>query len=213
MSTVKQRVLMFCLVGMTVVVRAQYTAPYEVDSYTLHLYHFDGDATDAVTANAIDLTLNDATVSDTSATDFGTALNTYTGGDTAIAYSDEKLIGTYFTGEDGAFTFEAIVQPFAALTAIPNHMEIISGDDEDSGRGWQFRITTAGQLEFNNISAGGNQFVIPLPSYTVGSWYHAAVTYNGQEGTADNLKFYWTKLDDSYRGRRGAGILSNVCGY
>jgi hypothetical protein len=196
MNAIKQCILLF-IWGLTTAVFAQNAGPYEVDSYTLHLYHFDGDATDAVTVNAVDLTLNNATVSAASYSDFGMALDTYTGGDSAIAYSDEKLIGTYFTGTDGAFTFEAIVKPLVAITAIPNHMEIISGDDEDADRGWQFRITTAGQLEFNNISAGGNQFLAPLPPYTVGSWYHAAVTYNGQAGAADNLKLYWTKLDDS----------------
>jgi hypothetical protein len=173
---------------------------YSADEHTLHLYHFDGNANDAVASNALDLILSNATVTAASYSTFGTALDTFTGGNTAIAYSDEKLVSTYFTGADGAFTFEAMIRPFVAITAIPNHMEIISGDDEDASRGWQFRITTAGQLEFNNLSAGGNQFLAALPTagahaYEAGTWYHVAVTYNGQQGTAGNLKFYWTKLE------------------
>lgn len=174
--------------------------PYSVDEHTLHLYHFDGHARDAVASNALDFTLSNATANAASYSGFGTALDTFTGGNTAIAYLDEKLVGTYFTGADGAFTFEAIIKPFVAITAIPNHMEIISGDDEDASRSWQFRITTAGQLEFNNLSVSGNQFLAALPTtgdhaYQAGQWYHVAVTYNGQQGTAGNLKFYWTKLD------------------
>lgn len=174
--------------------------PYPVDEHTLRLYHFDGNANDAAASNALDLTLSNATVTTASYSHFGTALDTFTGGNTAIAYTDEKLVGTYFTGTDGAFTFEAMIRPFVAITAIPNHMEIISGDDEDASRSWQFRITTAGQLEFNNLSVSGNQFLAALPTtgdhaYEAGKWYHVAVTYNGQQGTAANLKFFWTKLD------------------
>lgn len=176
------------------------TGPYSVDTYTLHLYHFDGSANDAVASNILNLTLSNATVTAASLDNFGTALDTFTGGNMAIAYSDEKLVSTFFTGADGAFTFEAMVKPLVAITAIPNHMEIISGDDEDSSRGWQFRITTAGQLEFNNLSVTGNQFLAALPTtgdhaYEAGKWYHVAVAYNGQQSTVDNLKFYWTKLD------------------
>ena len=28
-----------------------------------------------------------------------------------------------------------------------------------------------------------------------GNWYHVAVTYNGAENTADNLRIYWTAMD------------------
>lgn len=174
---------------------AAVSGPYEVDANTLHLYHFDGNAYDAVVTNPIHLTLSGATVNGAAYTDFGTSLNTYAGGDTAIAYSDEKAVSN-FTGGNGAFTFEAIVKLNVPIGSIPNHMEIISGDDEDTGRGWQFRINTSGEMEFNNISVGGNQFSAALPAYTVGGWYHAAVTYNGQAGSAGNVKFYWTSLDE-----------------
>jgi len=193
--------ILLILIGITSIRGyAIIAGPYSADEHTLHLYHFDGNANDAAASNALDLTLSDATVNTASYSNFGTALDTFTGGNTAIAYTDEKLVGTCFTGADGAFTFEAMIRPFVAITAIPNHMEIISGDDEDASRGWQFRITTTGQLEFNNLSASGNQFLAALPTtgdhaYEAGKWYHAAVTYNGQQGTAANLKFYWTKLD------------------
>lgn len=178
--------------------------PYTPDGYTLHLYHFDGNAQDAVPSNPIHLTLAyGAAVSEPSYEGFGTALNTYEGSSNTsanqpIAYADEVAISN-FVGSDGAFTFEAIIRPAGP---IPNHMQIISGED-DSGqpaRGWQFRVNLSGQLEFIKLTGTQENFTAVLPTtgehaWAPGQWFHAAVTYNGQENTAGNLKFYWTRLD------------------
>ena len=192
---------------LTLYCYAAVSAPYTVDAYTLHLYHFDGNADDAVTSNPINLTLAyGATVTETSYTDFGTALNTYegssdTGSNQPIAYVDEQAISN-FVGPDGAFTFEAIIRPAVEITAIPNPMQIISGENEDlASRGWQFRVDTSGQLVFIHLTTGtpiSFAHAIPITgdhAWAVNEWYHAAVTYNGLENTAENLKFYWTRLD------------------
>jgi hypothetical protein len=203
---VKKAIIFVMLAILNAGLYAAVSGPYTVDAYTLHLYHFDGNANDEVTTNTVNLTLRyGATVTETSYADFGTAINTYEGTwDTAsnmpIAYNSEEAVNK-FVGADGAFTFEAIVKPAVAITAIPNNMQIISGEDDGSEvRAWQFRVTTTGQLEFTKLTGSTAVFSTALPStgdhaWAAGQWFHAAVTYNGAAGTADNLKLYWTALD------------------
>ncbi len=96
-------------------------------------------------------------------------------------------------------------------------MEIISGEGDqlaDTARPWQFRLDQIGfgggaatqtgvKLEFNGITGpGGGNFFAMLP--TTGpdavnntDWFHVAVTYDGNDNTANNIKFYWTKMDPS----------------
>jgi len=59
----------------------------------------------------------------------------------------------------GAFTFEALVNINAPFTVnLPNQMEIVSGDNTYglANRGWQFRINTARQIEFNLLGGNGS---------------------------------------------------------
>jgi len=138
------------------------------------------------------------------------ALVSGTGDDTAITYA----------GTDGAFTFESIVRidfnPTAATSPV-NAMQIVSGEsDTEPTRVWQFRLVPIGgpgnvgattpRLEFINLHGGGagiEPHSVALPTsgdpdaIVQGGWYHVAVTYNGNQGTADNLKLYWTLLDPS----------------
>ncbi len=122
-----------------------------------------------------------------------------------------------YAGADGAFTFEAIVRLDVDLNSAPASvvpMQILAGEDDTAAaRVWQFRIVpiggpgntagTAPLLEFINIhgEAPVQSLSAPLPTGAAanavaqGSWYHVAVTYNGTENTADNLKLYWTLLD------------------
>ncbi len=181
--------------------------PYEVDADTLHLYHFDGDGTDAVTADPAHLSLYDgAATNGISISGFDRALNTYdgvTGGGpyTSTGAYPGALPITNFIGSDGAFTFEAIIMPMVGPGSIPNHMEIICADSGISAaaRAWQFRINTGGNLEWANIMGGGD-LIVPIPTsganaYAAGKWYHVAVTYNGDASDAGSLRLYWTKLN------------------
>ncbi|HOQ03772.1 MAG TPA: immunoglobulin domain-containing protein [Anaerohalosphaeraceae bacterium] len=211
-----KRILM--IIGTVLAMAAPCTAAvrgsYTPDDYTLHLYHFDGDANDAVSSNPIHLTpAYGATVTESSYEGFGTALNTYEGSSNTsanqpIAYVDEVSISN-FTGSDGAFTFEAVIRPAGS---IPNHMQIISGEDDSSStRGWQFRINTSGQLEFIKLTGTQENFTAVLPTvgehaWAPGQWFHVAVTYNGQENTGGNLSFYWTRLDS---GASEANLLAS----
>ena len=98
-------------------------------------------------------------------------------------------------------------------------MEIISGEGEANGRRLlQFRINQIGAGSAANVAGGTgtgavrlelaslrgivmNQgLVINLPTtgpnaITNTDWFHVAAAYNGAEGTANNISFYWTKLD------------------
>lgn len=129
--------------------------------------------------------------------------------------SDNATIS--YAGADGAFTFEAIVRldfdpAIAPASVVP--MQILTAEgDVAAERVWQFRIVpvggpgntagTAPLLEFINLhgETAVQSLSAPLPmgatanAATQGGWYHVAVAYNGNEATADNLKFYWTSLD------------------
>ncbi len=185
---------------------AALSVPYSVDPHTLHLYHFDGDAKDSVTVNPINLILDTgATATDASIPGLGQALNTYDGKGTAnvtvaSAMAVPEVAIKNFVGPDGAFTFEALVCCKFAMGSIPNNMQIISGE-HDTARGWQFRVESAGNLAFINLTAATIQTIAaPLPKtgphvYAANKWFHAAVTYNGKPDTDGNLKLYWTALD------------------
>ncbi|MCX5645604.1 MAG: discoidin domain-containing protein [Phycisphaerae bacterium] len=192
-----------CLV--LVATGAAVAVPYNVDSHTLHLYHFDGDGKDSVTVNPINLVLDSgATATDAKIPGLRQALYTYEGTNrlnvnlpSAMATPEAAIKN--FVGADGAFTFEALVCPAFGHGAIPNNMQIISGE-HDTARGWQFRVTTASELAFVKITGTIQTIAAPLPAagphaLAANKWFHAAVTYNGQADTEGNLKLYWTALD------------------
>ena len=184
---------------------AAFCVPYEVDPFTLHLYHFNGDTRDSVTTNSIDLALDSgAKLVDAPIPGMGQVLYTWEGTSStnvnlpSAMATPEKAVSN-FVGADGAFTFEALVCPYYGLGAMPNNMQIISGE-HDSARGWQFRVESAGNLAFINLTGTIQTILAPLPkdgphAFAANKWFHAAVAYNGQAGAAGNLRFYWTALD------------------
>lgn len=128
-----------------------------------------------------------------------------------------------YAGSSDAFTYEAMVRidfnPTASFGADGwgqgrnLFMQIINGDaDENANRVFQFRLAPIGTLsgngsvlvEFINVNKGVSpqSLTAAIPSegpdaIREGSWYHVAVTYNGQPDQADNMRFYWTLLDPS----------------
>ena len=198
MCRIKINYILVIIAVISTMAFAQYPFPYTVDSNTLHLYHFDSDAVDS--AGTLDLTFNDGAALGTSYSGFANAVNTYDGGSGSGPYagsSSSKVHVSDLVGSDGAFTFEAIVNPQVEQGAIPNHMEIICLEDSDATagqRGFQLRINDDGSLRFQTLAGVVSSFDAAI-SYNAGSWYHVAVTYNGQENTADNLKLFWTEID------------------
>jgi hypothetical protein len=114
----------------------------------------------------------------------------------------------------GAFTYEMIVKFTVDPTTIPGSgvgigdwttsaagPALLHVENEGSGaiRPFQFALhkLTDGSfnIEYINISGGGGAFGSPIPAPELGKWYHAAVTYTGDEfSTENNLKFYWTEV-------------------
>jgi hypothetical protein len=122
----------------------------------------------------------------------------------------------------GAFTMEALVKfaynPAAGGIGRNNSLQIVSMDGDGTlDRIFQLRIdpigfasagsdVTRNRLEFINIrqAAAGQveNLVVNLPDTgpnapDADSWFHVAVTYDGNEGAANNLSYYFTKVDPS----------------
>ncbi|MDW7979279.1 MAG: BNR-4 repeat-containing protein [Verrucomicrobiales bacterium] len=226
-------------------------APYQVDSVTLHLWHFDEppgatNLSNAVPGGVALLAVgNGATTGEASLPGFGAAVSTYDAGPTATLAANpngypgrDAYIGPLplangaadnvlltCTGPGGAFTFEALV--FVAfvptnLAVSPDStrsMQILSADaDDGETRVFQFRlhwpgVNTFPRLQFINIGWPVQTLEAQLPlsgsnAIAVSNWYHVAVTYNGQPNTAQNTKFYWTKVEPS---RTQADLLASFC--
>ena len=131
-----------------------------------------------------------------------------------IGFDPAKNLGTIANGGNGR----------TIGTSIPGVCQILSGDgNTNANRVFQFRISpidtdnpinAAVQLQFININLGGSQkMMAAIPTtgpdaIVSNSWYHVAVTYNGNEGAADNFTFYWTLLDPSRTSANAIGTAS-----
>jgi autotransporter-associated beta strand protein len=106
------------------------------------------------------------------------------------------------------FTIEALIKP---STITSGNQEIVCVDNMQgsaSARGFQFRITSSGQLEFNMICQGGSDFIVPIPTsgpnaFVANAWYHVAITYDGA-----TIRFYWTKVDPATTAANPIGSAS-----
>jgi len=105
-------------------------------------------------------------------------------------------------GEDGAFTIEALIK-FDTLPSqsLGGALDIVSMDGEGLDRVFNFRIEKPGFLSFvpcsGELVRGGGLATIPITgpdAINTRDWFHVAVTYEGNEGSPNNLKFYWTRM-------------------
>lgn len=191
--------------------------PYQADADTLFLFHLDEGAAAVSAKNTgsagyagITADGNAATVSDiftgaagvfggsaSLANTRGIGIDSDKNGGFSTAGADRFNFNT-LVGTNHAFTLEALVKPSAA--AFANHAEIWSGDSSLTGqRGFQFRITSAGQLEFNGLDFGGGDKLVTLPTISAGAWYHVALTYTeaGQAAGSGLFTMYWTEVGES----------------
>ncbi|MCW1921089.1 BNR-4 repeat-containing protein [Luteolibacter arcticus] len=99
-----------------------------------------------------------------------------------------------FTGSGGAFTIEALVK-LPSITG--SQREIACTDSAFAARGFQFRVSSSGQLEFNFIATAGAAATAAIPTtgthaFSAANWYHLAVTHDGT-----TTRLYWTRVDAS----------------
>ncbi|RYD42284.1 MAG: LamG domain-containing protein, partial [Verrucomicrobiaceae bacterium] len=118
-------------------------------------------------------------------------------GDASPVGPDQMPDHSTLFGVNNAFTLEAMIS-IPAITSS-SAREIICTDHNGAAadRGFQFRVTTQGQLEFNAIGTATPAAVVPIPTtgthaFVPDQWFHVAVTYDGSI-----LRFYWTKVDPS----------------
>lgn len=110
-----------------------------------------------------------------------------------------------YSGPDGSFTMEALVKLDVLPENLPTHAAMIlsmDDDDVDVRRIFHFRIDKSGHLSFSPLpgsdARGGCYARLPTVgphAVAVDVWYHAAVTYDGNAGTTDNMRLFWTRLD------------------
>ena len=122
-------------------------------------------------------------------------------------------------GDDGAFTMEAIVKLDRMPSESPGFAaDIVTMDDDNqASRVFLFRIEKPGFISFVPISGdavrGGGLATIPTTgphAINTRDWFHVAVSYDGNENVADNLKLYWTRLGSGVEAANqiGRGTLS-----
>lgn len=196
------------VLGISMISSAAIVGPYAVDSDTLHLWHFDKDATatpsnsfDEVSPGGVNVSnQNGATWGNSAFAGFGKAGNTAVDKSIIRSAASTANVLTAPAGTDGAFTYEAMVN----LSTTSNGHHIFSMDNNLSSlsaRPFFFRIIH-GDISLQNIGNGNvdNRVAIPTTgpdAFVANEWFHVAVTYDGNDDVADNLKFYWTRVDES----------------
>ncbi|MEK7950284.1 LamG-like jellyroll fold domain-containing protein [Luteolibacter soli] len=117
-------------------------------------------------------------------------------GDSAPVGPDQMTGHSTIYGVGNAFTLEAMVN-VSSITGA--NREIICTDTNGAAadRGFQFRINTTGNLEFNAIGTTPAAAIIPIPTtgahaFVANEWFHVALTYDGT-----TLRFYWTRVAPS----------------
>jgi autotransporter-associated beta strand protein len=105
--------------------------------------------------------------------------------------------GTIY-GTGNRFTLEAMIK-LPAITGAQR--EIICTDNSEgtaANRGFQFRVNTSGQLEFNCIGGAGGALTPAIPTsgphaFVADEWFHVAAVYDG-----GRLSLYWTRVDGTH---------------
>ncbi|MBB5353461.1 fibronectin type 3 domain-containing protein [Haloferula luteola] len=112
------------------------------------------------------------------------------------------------SGGQSPWTLEAMVS--SSLATLNATQQIISTDSSAASRGFQFRLSSAGELQLNfiNGTSGGTADIktaVPTSgphAYAANTWFHVAASYDGS-----NVRLYWTKVDPSLT---AANLLSTT---
>jgi hypothetical protein len=131
--------------------------------------------------------------------------------------SDNMTAAQYnsFFGASGAFTLDFLMR--ADFGGAPTtEVRIISGEGSDGSEPNLFSLLwlTSNKLQLT-ASPGGVEADIPTTgahALAASSWYHVAFAYDGNEGVAGNLKFYWTLVDGPETALAAATTEANLAG-
>lgn len=214
---------------------------YQPDAHTLQLWHLDERAPPFVNsvpgATPLEGLLNGAVAGKPSLLGLGSSVSFHaTAGGTpstsglrgailsaspflSIGPTDNVRPDFRYFGPDGAFTYEMVVK----LDVMPRDSKTIAlglmtmeGDDAD--RIFNFRIEKEGFLAFfplpHGAAMGGGVATIPTSgpdAIDTKSWFHVAVSYDGNSDATNNLKLYWTRLRPGLDTANsiGSGSLTN----
>ncbi|MCB1129941.1 MAG: discoidin domain-containing protein [Verrucomicrobiae bacterium] len=80
-----------------------------------------------------------------------------------------------------------------AAADFTDHGEIWCMDSGTGSRGFQFRITSSEELEWNPINLGGSAMTFPVGTIVPDTWYHVAITYDNGDYT-----MYWTPMNGGF---------------
>lgn len=111
-------------------------------------------------------------------------------------------------GGQSPWTVEAMV--YCTLATLNTNQEILCTDSSATSRGFQFRISSAAELELNFIngtSSGTADIKTAVPTtganaYAANAWFHVAATYDGT-----NARLYWTKVSPT---NKAANLISTT---
>lgn len=211
------------------------------DAATLHLWHVDEDkppfADDVEKGTPLLGLLNGARAGQAALPGFGksVSLNAKVGGTPGLSDlrgaillaqpvlesgpRDNVPAGFSYFGPDGAFTFEMVVKFDVLPKDSPNiAMDLLTMEGDGADRIFNLRLEKEGFLVFVPLphcgASGGAIASIPTKGPNAPdtkSWFHVAVTYDGNGGVANNLKLYWTRIVDGVAAANGigSGTLSN----
>ncbi|MEO5915194.1 MAG: histidine kinase [Luteolibacter sp.] len=218
--------------------------PYEADEHTLQLWHLNEGAPPFKNAVKDGISLrsmhNGAVAGEQGFPGLGRAVsfNHHTGGipgtpslaggivtlasGLANGIEDNAPKGFRFQGEDGAFTYEAMLKfDKLPLEAPSIALDIVTMDGEANERVFSFRVEREGFLSFSPLqdsgAVGGAIASIPTDgpnAINKKDWFHVAVSYDGRAGVPGALQLYWTRLDRDRESanRIGVGTLSKNLG-
>ncbi|MEK7954445.1 histidine kinase [Luteolibacter soli] len=232
------RVLMVLCLAISAL--AAELGPNVPDGHTLHLWHLDEGAAPFADSGTppqmLEGLLNGAASGQRSLEGLGTAISfkANAGGtpgasdlrgaillarpQVANGPQDNVPRGFRYFGPGGAFTYEAVVK----FDVLPKDAGVvacglISMDGDGGDRIFNFRIEKEGFLSFIPLPQGGASGLALATIPTSGPhaidtvhWFHAAVSYDGNAGVANNLKLYWTRLEHGLTeaNQIGSGTLS-----
>ena len=183
---------------------AAIAGPYTVDGNTVNLWHMDEATNDPVNAVGSGVAIfppsQAGAMNQAAFTGFGTSgrINRNCcgngGSDERGWRTSDAVTATDVLGTDtGAFTIEMLLN---LNTPSDNNFTEIFRTESTNFRGRRIDGTsTTGKLEFTVPNF--HTFTTSDITMNAGTWYHMAMVYDGNASSSNNVRIYWTEMDDA----------------